>query len=169
MVVTADNRGDESVQWTAAARSGVIAGILYLAVEMLFTLVFLGGSGWAPLQRIAAILLGPRALSPLGRDMVPITLAALGIHLALALCYTALIAAAIHRMGPTAAVMAGAMAGLLLYTVNYYFVFTALFPWFVSGRTWVTVFAHLVFGFVVALSYKAEQLRTITSGGRALR
>jgi len=159
MVVAAQDRGYGGIQWSAALRAGLIAGTLYIGVEMFFTPVFLGESGLVPLQRIAAIVLGARALAPPENATVETFLTGIGVHLVLSLLFTSLIAAVVHRSGPTAGVMVGAMAGLVLYTVNYY-AFAAVFPWFVSARTWVTVFAHLLFGFVGAWVYKTVQTRT---------
>lgn len=159
MVVDAQDRADGSIQWSAALRAGLIAGMLYIGVEMFFTPLFLGESGIAPLQRIAAIVLGARALAPPENATAETLLIGIGVHLVLSILFASIIAAAVHRSGPTAGVMVGAMAGLVLYTVNYY-AFTAVFPWFVSGRTWVTVFAHLIFGFVGAWIYKTVQTRS---------
>lgn len=164
MVVAAQDGAYGGIQWNAALRAGLIAGMSYIGVEVFLTPLFLGESGLLPLQRIAAIVLGARALAPPDDVAVGTVLTGIGVHFVLSLLFASLIAAVIHRSGPTAGVMLGAMAGLVLYTVNYY-AFTAAFPWFVSGRTWVTVFAHLVFGFVGAWIYKTVQARANLSSG----
>jgi hypothetical protein len=41
----------------------------------------------------------------------------------------------------------GGLLGLLLYGINFYG-FTAVFPWFAEGRSWVSMFTHIVFGMI---------------------
>jgi hypothetical protein len=51
-----------------------------------------------------------------------------------------------------AAMLAGAVFGLLLYLLNFYII-SALFPWFADMRSWATLIAHLIFGMAASLMY----------------
>jgi hypothetical protein len=141
------------VSWSAAAEAGLMGGVVYLVLELILVPLFVGGSVWSVLRMIAAIVLGRGVLPPPDTFDVAVVLTGAVLHLLLATLYGLVLSAMINRAGPGVAVLLGAMVGLVLYIINYY-VFTAVFPWFASARTWVTVFTHLVFGFVVAWSYK---------------
>lgn len=142
------------VSWSAAAEAGLIGGVAYLVLELIFVPLFVGGTVWAALRMVAAIVLGRDVVPPPETFDLGIALTGAFVHLLLATLYGMVLAVLINGAGPGVAVLAGAMFGLGLYILNFY-VFTMLFPWFAAGRTWVTVLNHLVFGFVVAWSYKA--------------
>lgn len=141
------------VSWSAAAEAGFLGGVVFLILELILVPLFVGGSVWGVLRMIAAIALGRDVLPPPDTFDVPSALTGILLHVLLATFYGLLIAVPINRSGPATAFLVGALCGLGLYIVNYY-LFTTLFPWFASARTWVTVLNHLVFGFVVAWAYK---------------
>ncbi len=98
----------------------------------------------------------------MGRDVLPppatfapaIMLVAACIHFALSIAYGVVVAIMTSRTGTGTAISIGAGFGALLYVVNLYG-FTAIFPWFVEVRDWITLAAHLVFGATAAATYKA--------------
>lgn len=141
-----------TVHWGAAAAAGVIGGACFLALVLLLVPIFLGESTWALPRMISAMILGRDVLPPPATFDASIVLAALLIHFVLSTIYGAVLALAIHRMMMETAMIAGAMFGLLLYSVNFY-VMTAVFPWFADGRTWVSVVAHIAFGVTTAAFY----------------
>lgn len=143
------------IQWGAALQAGLIAGIALLLLQMVMGPIFMGGGVWDTPRLMAAILLGRDVVPPPGTFGFGIVGAALLVHGMLSVTYGLILAAIVHRMLMPSAVMTGAVFGLALYIVNFY-AFTAMFDWFAMGRTWVTVFAHLVFGVSAAWTYKTH-------------
>ncbi|KAB7623639.1 cation:proton antiporter [Alkalilimnicola sp. S0819] len=139
--------------WDLAAVAGLIAGLVFLVLEMSLAPVLLDASPWAPLRMIAAIGLGPEVLPPPAGFGGSIALVALLIHFTLSLSYAWLLAPFIENRRLAASTLLGAVFGLGLYLVNFY-LFTHLFPWFEMARTGLTIFAHLVFGAVLGGSYR---------------
>lgn len=142
------------MQWGSAAWAGLIGGAVFMMAEMLMVWLFLGQSPWGPPRMIAAMLMGPDVLPPPADfAMAPMVVAML-IHFMLSLVYGFVIAAIVGRMGAGAAVLTGAVFGLVaVYFVNFHLVAPMLFPWFTQAQNWVSVLAHGVFGAVVAGAY----------------
>ena len=80
------------------------------------------------------------------------------VHFMLSVLFGILLAAALRRTSYELGMLGGAVFGLTLYFVNYYLM-TAVFPWFVAGRNWVSVFSHIAFGFAAAWGYFATTSR----------
>lgn len=144
--------------WRAAVGAGLIAGAVFLVLEMVMVPVFLGGSPWDPPRMMAAIVLGERVLPMPGQTPPPlnatIVAAALVVHFVLSTIYALILAALVARVSPKAAIAIGIGFGVTLYVVNFYG-FTALFPWFAMARNWVSILSHAVFGLVTAWAYEA--------------
>lgn len=148
------------LDWKAALWAGLVAGLAFLAVEMLLVATLAGESPWGPPRMIAAILLGQDVLPPpAGFDPV-VALAALAIHIGLSLILALPICWLIaqRRLGLWASAGAGGVYGLVVYLVNFYG-FTALFPWFAEARTPITLVAHILFGLVLGWTYHALAVR----------
>jgi len=141
-----------NVDWKAAIESGVIAGSVFLALEMFMVPVFGGGSMWGPPRMMAAIVLGSGVLPPPATFDPIIVLVAVGLHLSLSVGYALVFAQVSNHLDRGKALLTGAVGGLLLYLVNFYG-FTAIFPWFAMARNWITIFSHIVFGLVAAAAY----------------
>jgi hypothetical protein len=139
--------------WTAAVWSGLIAGLVFIVVEMMLVGITGAGSPWGPPRMIGAIGLGPGVLPPPATFDLGIFIVALVIHFALSAILGLLFGwtVARWRWGLLATTAAGAVFGLLVYLVNFYG-FTAIFPWFADARSPITVFAHIVFGLVLGWS-----------------
>ncbi len=150
---TSESR-EKTVNWRAAIWAGVIAGAVFMVLEMIMVPVFLGGSPWAPPRMIAAIVMGQGVLPPPATFDLGILMMAMVVHFALSIIYAIVLAWMIYRLAVGPALVVGAVFGLLLYLVNFYG-FTAVFPWFAQARNWVSIFAHIVFGLAAAWSYKA--------------
>lgn len=142
-----------TINWSAAVWSGIIAGLVFMALEMMLVPLLQGGSPWGPPRMIAAIGLGKEVLPPPATFDAVILMVAMLIHLALAIVYGLIQALIIQRLSMGMAIAAGAVFGLVLYLVNFYG-FTALFPWFAMARGGLSIFVHIVFGVVAALAYK---------------
>jgi hypothetical protein len=102
----------------------------------------------------AAILMGAAVLPPPATFDPLVMLVATFVHFALSLAYSALLGWMLCRTGlrGMAALAAGAAYGAVLFAVNMYG-FTAVFPWFVSTRDWITLAAHVIFGLSLAQAY----------------
>lgn len=145
-----------TISWRAAIWSGVIAGLIFVMLEMIMVPLFLAGSPWAPPRMIAAILLGESVLPPPATFDFGVFMAALVLHLMLSILYAIVIAFLVKNMILSKALAAGAVIGLIIYFVNFYGM-TALFPWFAVARNWVSGFAHVSFGIGAAWAYLGLQ------------
>jgi hypothetical protein len=132
---------------------GTIAGVAFIVFEMALSVV-LAGDAVAPLRMIAAILLGPAALTD---AVTPYGLVIIGlmVHFFLAALFGALFALptlpyAGHRGRAGLTVVLGIAFGLVLWGIDFYLIAPALFPWFTHANPWVQIVAHgLFFGAVL--------------------
>lgn len=148
-----------SLNWAAAVWAGLIAGAVFMVLEMALVATVGGGSAWGPPRMIAAIVMGQDVLP--GPENPPtfdigVLIVAMIVHFALSLIMAFILAAILAYAGVSigAALAIGAVFGLLVYLVDFYG-FTAWFPWFENARNWITIMSHIVFGIVLAWSYKA--------------
>lgn len=149
----AERVADRTLDWRAAAWAGVIAGAVFMMLEMIMVPAFLGGSAWAPPRMMAAIVLGPDVLPPPATFNLGIFVTALVVHFTLSVVFAGVLAWIVDGWSPATAVIVGVVYGLALYMINFYG-FTALFPWFAEARNWVSVFTHAVFGLTAGWAYK---------------
>lgn len=134
----------------AGVLAGLAAGCAYLAAQMLFARLA-GGVGSEPLQRIAAMLLGPAVLPPPAQWSTTIVGIALIVHLPLSALYGRLIAMLVaHLDGFAVPALAGTVVGVVIYVVHRWIVAPSLFPWFEASRSMVTALDHVLFGVVAA-------------------
>jgi len=144
-----------TVNWKAAILAGLIAGAVFMMLEMIMVPLFMpDGSPWGPPRMIAAIGMGKEVLPPPATFALMPVMVAMIIHFPLSIIFAVILAFMISRFGLGIAVLIGAVFGLALYFVNFYG-FTAIFPWFAMARGWVSIFAHIVFGAAAAWAYKA--------------
>lgn len=143
-----------TIDWRATILAALIAGAVFIVLEMLLVPVFLGDSAWAPPRMIAAILLGRDVLPPPATFDFGIMMTALLVHFTLAIIYAFILALIVAHMGAGAAIIVGAVFGIALYVINFYG-FTAIFPWFAMARNILSLVLHAVFGAVLGWSYKA--------------
>lgn len=156
------------INWKAAVWAGIIAGAVFMVMEMLLVGTVGGDSPWAPPRMIAAIALGPDVLPPPAPFDVGILLTAMMVHFPLAIIYSFVLGWAVSRwrFGLATAMIAGLVFGVALYLVNFYG-FTALFPWFAMARNWITVVSHAAFGLVLGWVYHAMVLQAIGAKPRS--
>jgi len=141
---------------SAAAKAGIIAGIVFLVLEMLLVATVGGESPWGPPRMIAAIAMGEGVLPPPATFDFIIILVAMVVHLILSILLGILFAmiADMARLSLTASAIVGLVFGLLFYAFGFY-VMTAVFPWFAMARGAVSIFAHAIFGLVLGYAYRA--------------
>lgn len=149
----------------SAIKAGLIAGLIFMAVEMALVWLAMGMSPFAPPHMIAAIAMGPDVLpgpnNPPGGNLGVFTVAML-IHFALSVVLAFVfkwIAGALKLQGPML-LLAGVVFGLLVYAAHFYGM-TAFFPWFAMARNWVSVLAHALFGLVLAWALMPRTMRTV--------
>jgi hypothetical protein len=136
--------------------AGVIAGAVFLILEMLLVWMVQGMSPWAPPRMMAAMVLGPGVLPPPADFSLMAVMTAMMVHFPLSIVYGLVLGWAIHRLEMGMALLVGAAFGLIaVYAVNFYLIAPMAFPWFVEARNWISVLAHLVFGVVLAGAYVA--------------
>ncbi len=144
-----------AVDWRAAIWAGLIAGAAFLVVEMGLVTV-MGNSPWGPPRMMAAMVMGEGVLPPPATFDFPIVAVAMAVHMVLSIVLALIFALAVHRLGMARALVVGGVFGLVVYGVNFYG-FTEFFPWFAKARNAVTIASHVIFGLVLAASYKALQ------------
>lgn len=148
------SRFRQIMDWRAAIWAGLIAGALFLILQMAILAGLVGGSPWGLLRMIAAMVMGQGVLPPPTTfDAVTVVIALL-VHFVLSILFALLIAFVLHRWGMLVGIVGGALFGLALYAINYY-TFTLFFPWFFPMRSWVTILAHVVFGAAAGGVYEA--------------
>ncbi|MDT8319475.1 MAG: hypothetical protein RQ826_03000 [Xanthomonadales bacterium] len=156
--VTNASHGDlpAATDWKAGALAGLIAGIVFLMLEMGLVWMVQGMSPWGPPYMMSAMVLGADVLPAMGTWAVfdlKIVMIAMMIHFPMSVALGLLGAWLVHRFALAVAVMVGAGLGLVVYLINFYLVAPMAFPWFEMGRNWIGAFAHIMFGAVIAISY----------------
>ncbi|MEW6612579.1 MAG: hypothetical protein AB1409_07560 [Pseudomonadota bacterium] len=147
--------------WNSAVGAGIIAGIVFLVLEMLLVPLFVPGTTpWTPVRMVGAIALGQDALPPPHTFSLTVFLAAALVHFALSIIYALIGAYLIFRLDTWAALLVGVVGGLLTYYVNFYG-FTGLFPWFAEARNWISILTHIAFGVSGAWAYKELAKREV--------
>jgi ABC-type sulfate transport system permease subunit len=142
--------------WRAAALAGVIAGLVFLMLEMVLVWMVQGQSPWGPPHMIAAMVLGSDVLPSMGTWApfdLKIVLTAMVIHFPMAIVYGLVGAWLMHRFDWVGAMMVGAALGLAAYIVNFYLIAPMAFPWFEMGRNWIGAFSHIMFGLTLGVAY----------------
>lgn len=144
-----------TLDWKAAIAAGIVAGVVFMMLEMLLVQMFQPMSMWAPPRMIAAMAMGREILPPPDTFDAMALMVAMLIHFPLSIIYAIILGWIISRweLGLAAAMIAGLVFGLVIYVVNFYG-FTAVFPWFADARGWVALFSHAMFGLVLGLVYE---------------
>lgn len=134
----------------AGVLGGLVAGTAYLAAQVSFTAAALPGSAAAPLQRIAAMLMGPDAAPPPSGLSFTVFGMALIIHFTLAMVFGRLVSVLVWHRRPGTGVLVGAATGLALYALDFGLIAPLAFPWFEDSIRAVTLADHVLFGAVAA-------------------
>lgn len=136
----------------AGTLSGLFAGAAYLVAQISFAATVRGGQGWEPLQRIAAILLGPDAAPPPAEISLAIAGMALLIHFPLAAVYGRIADLLVRGRTLGRAALLGGLLGLAIFGLNFWLIAPSAFPWFEQSRDLVTAFDHVLFGAAAGLA-----------------
>lgn len=139
----------------AAISAGLMAGAVFMMLEMLLVATAGEGSPWGPPRMIAAMLMGDGVLPPPASFDPTVFMVAMAIHFVLAVLLALVFALIADRAGwalGTAAI-AGMIFGLIVYLINFY-AMTVIFPWFAMARGAISIFAHAMFGLVLGYFYR---------------
>lgn len=151
--------------WKAGAWAGLIAGLVFVMLEMGMVWIIEGQSPWGPPHMMAAMALGKEVLPAEGTWApfdLKIMMVAMMIHLPMSIAYGLIGAWLVHRFDWAGGLMIGAGLGLAIYIVNFYGIAPAAFPWFVMARNWIGAFSHIMFGVVVGVGYIALRKPNLT-------
>lgn len=156
MTILQTTTSPQRVAWKAAIGAGLIAGAVFLMMEMIL-LVAVGESPWGPPRMMAAMVMGEAVLPPPATFDVTVVMVAMIVHFMLSVALAIAFAWALSLWRPIfgAALALGAAFGLLVYLVNFYPVTAILSSWFAMARNWITISSHVVFGAVLAWAYLA--------------
>jgi uncharacterized membrane protein YagU involved in acid resistance len=146
-----------SIDWSVAIVAGVVAGIVFMLMEMFLMPLFgFAPSMWAPPRMIGAIGLGPDVLPPPATFDLTVVTVAMVIHFITSILFAIVVAFIIRSLALGPAIAVGVVAALLLYVFVFYVMTAGPWPWFEMGRNWVNILAHVVFGAIAAWWYKAR-------------
>ena len=123
-----------TIDWKAAVWAGIIAGLVFMVLEMLLVQLVGEGNMWGPPRMMAAMVLGREVLPPPATFDAGVFIVAMIVHFVLSLVYAFIFAWILGQWQLTmsAAAIGGLVFGLVIYAVNFYG-FTAVFPWFTLG------------------------------------
>ena len=149
-----------AIDWKRGGLAGLLAGLIFVMVEMAAMVMIMGESPWGPPRMMAAIALGQGVLPPPATFDAGIVFVGMMVHFVLSAILGTIFAMAASRMCTSTAhaTIAGGLFGLAIYFVNFYGL-TALFPWFAMARNGITIAAHVVFGAVLGWSYWRARTR----------
>ena len=142
--------------WRAMIWAGIMAGIVSTLIEILLWLIFTDDFPailYRDARLTAAMVLGSSVLSPSATFDGGVMLIATLIHFMISITCAVLLALLTARLDTIPAPLVGIGFGVALYVVNLYG-FTAIFPWFVQARGWITLIAHGVFGLTAITVYR---------------
>lgn len=147
-----------ALDWKAAIIAGLVAGVVFMMLEMALVALVQGDSPWAPPRMIAAMVMGKEVLPPPASFDATVMAVAMAIHMALSILLAIILGLIVSklRLGMAGALIVGTGFGLAVYVIDFY-LFTAMFPWFAMARGPISIFAHAVFGAVLGLVYRAVE------------
>ena len=156
-MTTSAGRMRQLVDWSAALWAGFIAGVVFLALNMVLMTQVVGGNVWVIIRYFASLVMGEGVLAPPATFDPLITIVALVVHFVLSIIFGLILAIIIHRWGLLIGIVLGAVFGLALYSINIY-ALTRFFPWFFVMNHWTFVVAHIIFGAVAGGVYEGLEV-----------
>lgn len=140
----------KNVTWRAIPIAAIVAGTVFLLVNVIFTPVVLEADADLILRYFASIALGEDVL--LEGDTATIIVGVV-VHYILSFVFTLITSIVVHRWGLAVGIIGGAILGLCFYTINFYLV-VELFEWMFAIRSGVFLAAHILFGAVAGGVYE---------------
>lgn len=144
-----------NIDWKASIWAGVIAGAVFMMLEMALVGTIGGDSPWAPPRMIAAMAMGEGVLPPPATFDFGVMMVAMMIHFVMSIILGIVLGAVIShwRLSLVPAIVVGLVFGLLVYLIGFYLM-TPIFPWFAMARGGISIFAHAMFGLVLGGTYR---------------
>lgn len=134
-VMTAPRDGIHSeTHWWAGAFAGIIAGLVFMMMEMALIWLVKGESPWGPPRMMAAMIMGQGVLPPPATFDIGIMMMAMMVHMVMSIIYGLTGAWIVHRFDLRIALLIGAVYGFAIYVINFHIVVPAMFSWFVMAR-----------------------------------
>ncbi|MCG6924908.1 MAG: hypothetical protein LJF30_06315 [Acidobacteria bacterium] len=140
-----ESAGRLMVDWSAAFQAGLIAGTVFLFVNLILGPMAYGGNVWVWIRLLASPILGSDILAPPATFNAGALAAAAVVQYGVSMILTLTIAFVLHRWGLWVGILGGAVLGLAFYAINIY-TFTYFFPWFYALGGWVMALSHVLFG-----------------------
>lgn len=140
-----------NVTWRAIPIAALIAGAVFLAVNMLVTGLVLGLSPQTILRYAASSVLGPSVLTD---TSFAVTTFGFLMHWVLSLLYTLIIAIVVHRWGLWVGIIGGGILGLCIYVIIFYAV-TLIMPWLFAISGPLLAFNHVLLGAMAGGIYES--------------
>ena len=147
-------------RWGKGAVAGLIAGALFITVEMFLMEAFGRGNMWDPLRLSASITLGDRAVATSTPFTFDILFVGMLMHFVLSIWYAVVLGMLIRKLKPVTAMLVGAGFGFLMYLFHFY-ALTAFYPWVANWRNWIAIVTHLLFGMSAAWVYSHLHMRQL--------
>ena len=142
------------MDWRAAIWAGIVAGIVFLALNLLLVSGLVGSSPWVLVRLIGSVLLGPDVLAPPATFDLGILIAALVTLFVVIILFALLVAFAMHRWGLLVGILGGALFGLAFYLFTFY-TMTYFFPWLYTFQSWPLLLTYVVMGATAGGVYEA--------------
>jgi ABC-type cobalamin transport system permease subunit len=142
-----------TVDWRAVSWAALVAGTVFLILNLFVVPALMGGSFWISVRLVASIVLGREVLAPPATAHAGALVAAVGVHYVISYVLTAFIAFVIHRGGLIGGIVGGALLGLAFYFIDYY-ALTYFFPQFFAMKHASVIASHVLFGAVAGGVYE---------------
>ena len=139
-----------NVTWRAIPIAGLVAGTVFLLVNVVLTPLVLEVDSTLILRYFASLVMGPSVLTDNSALVVGVGIL---VHYVLSLLFTLVIAIVVHRWGLIVGLIGGAILGLAIYGINLY-TFTLFFEWFFAIHSNVLLLSHVLFGATAGAVYE---------------
>lgn len=143
-------RVQDHITWYAILIAGIVAGTVFLLINVILTPLVLEVSSELTLRYFGSLVLGSDVLTTGGSGVVVVGVI---IHYILSLVFTLMIAIVIHQWGMLIGIVGGTILGLAIYSINLY-TMTLFFDWFFAINSNVLLLSHAVFGAVAGGVYE---------------
>lgn len=141
------------VDWSAAVWAGVMAGLVFLCLNLFLVPAVLGGNAWVMVRLLASVVMGESILAPPATYDLAALIAAVVVNCGVTMAYALFIAYVIHRGGLVTGIIGGGVLGLAIYGLHFYAA-TYFYPWFFAFRGGVMMSCHILMGAVAGGIYE---------------
>lgn len=139
-----------NVMWRAIPFAGLIAGTVFLLMNMVLSPILFQLDPTIILRYFASLTMGTSALVA---DNSSFLIVGLLTHYVLSILFTLVIAIVVHRWGLGVGIVGGAILGLSIYGINLY-AGTLIFEWFFAINNPLLAVSHILFGAVAGGVYE---------------